>query len=145
MFKAIPSESGYEIIKLSSKLNTKNGEGDPFISPEEDYIIFRGYNNSLGNGDLYISYFINDEWTEPDNLGEPINSKYHEICPNVTVDGKFFIFSSSRLKQDYTSDKSIDIENIRLKHKTSDNGELNIYYISSDFIKEGRAKYIKGK
>ena len=145
MFKASPSENGFEIEKLSAKLNTKNGEGDPFISPKEDYIIYRGYNKSLGNGDLYISYFTEDKWSEPENLGEPINSKYHEICPYVTTDGKFFIFSSSRVAQDYTSDKNSEIENIRSKHTTHDNGELNIYYISADFIEEGRAKYIKDK
>ena len=145
MFRAIPSHDGYEIEKLPSKINTKNGEGDPFISPEEDYLIFRGYNNSLGNGDLYISYFINNDWTEPENLGEPINSKYHEICPYVTSDGKFFIFSSSRVAQEYISDKDTGIDNIRAKHNTHDNGELNIYYMSTDFIEAGRAKYLEGE
>ena len=58
MYKAISLESGYKTEKLSEVLNSSNGEGDPFISPEEDYIIFRGYNNSLGQGNLYISYQI---------------------------------------------------------------------------------------
>jgi len=143
MFKAIASENGYEVEKLSDKLNTSNGEGDPFVSPEEDYIIYRGYNNSLGNGDLYISYRIDNEWTAPENLGEPINSEYHEMCPYVTTDGKFFIFSSSRLLQKYESEKGSEIDSLRLKHQTPDNGELNIYYISSDFIEKGKEKFQK--
>jgi len=145
MYKAVPKGEGYTVKKLSDKLNSDNGEGDPFISPDEDYIIFRGYNNSLGNGDLYISYNINNEWTDPENLGEPINSSYHEMCPYVTTDGKYFIFSSSRMDQKYTSTKNIEVKSLRSKHQSYDNGELNIYYISSDFIEEGKTKYLKNK
>ena len=58
LYKATKTANGYETAALSDVLNSKNGEGDPFISPNEDYIIFRGYNNSLGLGDLYISYLV---------------------------------------------------------------------------------------
>jgi len=34
---------------------------------------------------------------------------------------------------------------IVLQGEIYDNGELNIYYISSDFLEEGRTKYIKDK
>ena len=141
MYKANKTGTGYEIEKLSEILNTKNGEGDPFISPEEDYLIFRGYNNSLGLGDLYISYKIGENWTAPENLGEPINSRYHEMCPYVTVDGKYFIFASSRIEKEYPSKANNNLAETRKKHHTVDNGKLNIYYISADFIKEKRKKY----
>lgn len=141
MYKAVKKGNSYEVEILSNTINSKNGEGDPFISPKEDYIIFRGYNNSLGQGDLYISYKIGEDWTEPENLGKPINSEAHEMCPYVTLDGKFFIFSSNRLNDEYSSQANDNLEEIRKKHRTADNGELNIYYISADFIKEKREKY----
>ena len=50
MYKANNTKDGYKVERLSDTLNSENGEGDPFISPDEDYIIFRGYNNSLGRG-----------------------------------------------------------------------------------------------
>ncbi|WP_158655299.1 PD40 domain-containing protein [Flavivirga eckloniae] len=141
MYRAVNTEGNYKAEKLSNTLNSKNGEGDPFVSPKEDYIIFRGYNNSLGQGDLYISYKIGEDWTKPENLGEPINSEAHEMCPYVTLDGKFFIFSSNRINSEYPSQANENLEKIRKKHQTSDNGELNIYYISADFIDEKRKKY----
>ena len=122
-------------------MNSKNGEGDPFISPDEDYIIFRGYNNSLGLGDLYISYLVEGQWTSPENLGEPINSAYHEMCPYVTTDGRFFIFASNRIETRYASLPNEGLESVRKKHQTADNGALNIYYISADFIEEKRRKH----
>ncbi len=141
MYKATKTEVGYNTEPLAEVINSTNAEGDPFISPDEDYIIFRGYNNSLGYGDLYISYKINDSWTEPENLGMPINSVDHEMCPYVTTDGKFFIFASSRMVEPYASNPLDKLEDIRKKHHGVDNGELNIYYISADFIKEKRKKY----
>ena len=143
MFKAIPNGDSYKVQKLSSILNSDNGEGDPFISPDEDYLIFRGYNNSLGNGDLYISYFIKGQWTEPENLGEPINSTFHEMCPYVTVDKKYFIFSSSRLLKEYNTEAASDLKDLRNQHASHDNGELNIYYMSANFIEEKRLKFIE--
>lgn len=141
MYRAVKTGTNYEVERLSDTLNSTNGEGDPFISPEEDYIIFRAYNNSLGRGDLYISYRMGENWTAPENLGEPINSKFHEMCPYVTPDGKFFIFSSNRMEQAYPSKANSSLAETRKKHQTMDNGTLNIYYLSADFIKEKRRKY----
>lgn len=141
MYKATKINNAYKIDTLPEILNSENGEGDPFISPKEDYLIFRGYNNSLGRGDLYISYKINEEWTEPENLGEPINSSSHEMCPYVTIDREFFIFASSRILKDYKFESNSSLEKIRMKHQSHDNGQLNIYYISADFIEERRKKH----
>jgi Tol biopolymer transport system component len=141
MYKASQTNDGFKIDTLPAVLNSRNGEGDPFISPAEDYLIFRGYNNSLGQGDLYISYPVNGQWTDPENLGEPINSNAHEMCPYVTLDGKYFIFSSSRIESRYPSQPNATLEQTRQKHHEYDNGLLNIYYISADFISEKRKKH----
>ncbi|KAA3628464.1 MAG: hypothetical protein DWQ02_19305 [Bacteroidetes bacterium] len=145
MFKAVPGEDGYEVERLPDVLNSDNGEGDPFVSPDEDYIIFRGYNNSLGNGDLFISFFIDGQWTVPENLGEPINSQYHEMCPYVTTDKQYFIFASSRLKEKYSSNGGGSVEGLRSKHQTFDNGDQNIYYMSAGFIEQMKEKHLKEK
>lgn len=76
---------------LGPPVNTDEGEGTPFISPDGSYLLFsRQY-------DLYISYRKEDGgWTEPENLGEPINSPEIELCPMVTPDGKYLFFLSQR-------------------------------------------------
>ena len=112
--------------------------GDPFISAKGDYLIFRGYDNSLGAGDLYISYQVDTGWTAPVNLGEPINSKHHEMCPYVTTDGRFFIWSSSRLGSPDTKGPNTPVSTLQAQHRSPNNGQLNMYYMSADFVEKLR-------
>lgn len=139
LFKASPEGDSFQVDTLSDILHTQGNIGDPFVSPEENYIIFRGYGeDSFGQADLFISFRINGEWTTRQNLGEPINSKDLEICPYVTPDGQFFIFASRRLQSPYNASPLQPFSELQSQFKTYDNGELNIYYISADFI--GRLK-----
>src|SRR5215510_8284212 len=55
-----------------------------------------GRPDSLGGGDLYISYRKNGEWTPAKNLGPKINGPGLEISPYLSPDGKYFFFSSAR-------------------------------------------------
>lgn len=145
MFTATESDRGYDIQKLPAPVNSEgNYDGDPFISPDGDYLIFRRDRGegTLGRGDLFIAFNIDGEWTEPENLGAPINSRAHEMCPAVTLDGKMFIFSSSRLESGYEIGPRTPIETILNKHDSDDNGAQNLYYTSTDFIEELRAKHL---
>lgn len=88
-----------EPINLGSPINTEYWENDPYIAPDESFIIFqsdRGGNHEFG--DLYISYKDQDgKWIQPINMGENINSSTSgEGCPWVTPDGKYLFFSSLR-------------------------------------------------
>jgi hypothetical protein len=47
----------------------------------------------LGNRDLYVSFRVDSVWTEPVNLGSPINSETWSICPSVPSDGKYLLFT----------------------------------------------------
>ena len=48
----------------------------------------------LGVNDLYITYRKEDNtWTNPKNLGPKINSAMYDLCPNITPDGKYLMFS----------------------------------------------------
>ncbi len=132
----------YSVEPLDSIIIAPYDKGDPFISPNEDYLIFRGYgDDSLGRGDLYITFNLGDHWTVPENLGEPINSTAHEMCPSVTSDGKLFIFASSRVENPLSMTPYEPISKVVGKFQSHDNGELNIYYMSADFIKKLRSKY----
>ena len=49
----------------------------PFIAPDESYLIFTSdRKGNFGGGDLYISFhnIDTDTWTEPINMGAPINT-----------------------------------------------------------------------
>lgn len=50
----------------------------------------------LGGIDIYKSTKISaDEWSKPENLGEPINTEFDEDAPFVTDDGKTMFFASN--------------------------------------------------
>lgn len=92
--------NGYsEITILPSPINYENLEGvecwgDPYVSSDESFMIFRSNRvGGFGGSDLYIS-FINDEqkWTKPQNLGSKINTSFDELGGDITPDGKYLTF-----------------------------------------------------
>lgn len=46
------------------------------------------------NNDIYV-YFKGKDGTriKPINLGNAVNSNFHETCPSITPDGKYLFFS----------------------------------------------------
>lgn len=68
----------------------------PFITPDESYIIFSSdRSGQFGEGDLYISFhdISTDTWSEPVNMGAPINTGAQERLPGVSPDGKYLFFT----------------------------------------------------
>lgn len=85
-------------VKLGDAINSDNYEADVFVAPDESYLIFCSTRpDGLGRGDLYISYKEeNDKWSQAKSLNKPINSEKHELCPWVTTDGKYFLYTSNQ-------------------------------------------------
>ncbi|MEW7291247.1 hypothetical protein [Aquimarina sp. 2304DJ70-9] len=83
--------------RLPDAINTLAYEADVFVAPDESYVIFcANRKEGLGRGDLYISFKEdNGTWTKSKNMGAPINTKNHELCPFVTQDGKYFFYTSN--------------------------------------------------
>ncbi|UCC41396.1 MAG: MBL fold metallo-hydrolase [Candidatus Aminicenantes bacterium] len=99
-----------EVENLGNQINSAFSDGDPYIAPDESYLIFAskrpgGFGGPL---DLYISFLRTDgSWTEAINMGKDINSSGEEFCPNVTPDGKYLFFC--RHHQEISGDISGDI------------------------------------
>lgn len=84
---------------LSGAVNSDKNDWDAYIEPDERYIIFSSQErpDTLGGQDLYISYRMSDgSWTPAKNMGHRVNSESGEICPSVSLDGKYFFFTSRR-------------------------------------------------
>jgi Tol biopolymer transport system component len=83
---------------LAEPINSAANEVEPFIAPDESYIIFAGTGlpESRGAYDLYISFRRDNAWTKPRNLGDTINSVGWDFSPKVSPDGKWFFFTSNR-------------------------------------------------
>lgn len=68
----------------------------PFISSSQDYLLVQAQNNEdkKRNSDIYVYFKEKDgTWTKPINLGNTVNSNFHERVPGVTPDGKYLFFS----------------------------------------------------
>jgi Tol biopolymer transport system component len=87
---------------LGSSINSEKNDWDAYIAPDESYIIFSSQDrdDSTGGQDLYISYRKKDgSWTQSKNMGLSVNSEFCEICPSVSLDGKYLFFTSRRRGQ----------------------------------------------
>jgi outer membrane protein OmpA-like peptidoglycan-associated protein len=50
----------------------------------------------MGSCDIYFSYYSDGRWSQPSNIGPPVNSRSWESQPSISADGKTLFFSSSR-------------------------------------------------
>ena len=84
-------------IKIGNVVNSEFTERSLTMSPDQQLIVFERDNdpNGFGGGDLYQSSHLgNDEWTEPINLGQTINTEFDEDGAFLAEDGKTLYFSS---------------------------------------------------
>lgn len=83
---------------IGSPVNTiQFRESNPFISPDEDYILYFSSDSSgFGEVDLYISFNKKGTWTQPKNMGEKINSSLAEFCPFYHEKEKRLYFSRQK-------------------------------------------------
>jgi flagellar motor protein MotB len=85
-------------FNAGAPLNTNQNEGAQTLSSDGSYMFFTACNRpgGLGNCDIYFSSFNNGKWSEPSNLGAPVNTNHWESTPSISADGKTLFFSSSR-------------------------------------------------
>ena len=106
-------------VRLGRAINSSYGEGCPFISPDESYLIFSRYGGDIGYADLYISFRDTDgSWQEAVNMGAPINTGGNDTCPFVTYDHKYFFYirnDSAGNFRIYWVDAQV-IEELKTKH-----------------------------
>jgi Tol biopolymer transport system component len=78
--------------------NTSYAEYAPYIDPDEKYIIFVSNRpGGYGRHDLEISFKNSDgSWSEWINLGSNINTSGEDWMPNVSPDGLYFFFVTSK-------------------------------------------------
>ena len=70
----------------------------PAISNDGKYLIFASdMPNGFGGLDLYVSERVGNEWTNPINLGEKINTVGNEAYPFLTKDGTLYYSSNGLL------------------------------------------------
>lgn len=81
-----------------ASVNTRFGEMAPFLHPDGRMLFFASEgHNGMGGYDIFVCRrLLNGTWSEPVNLGTPVNTEKNEISFVVSADGKKCYVSSDR-------------------------------------------------
>ncbi|TFG74501.1 MAG: hypothetical protein E4H23_11925 [Chrysiogenales bacterium] len=127
---------------LGSAINNEHFDMDPFIAPDESYLIFSSSRpGGSGNNDLYISFRKPDGgWSAAVNMGSAVNSYAHEIHPFVSRDGKYLFFCSKRrIAYKRHSDPPLSFPD-KINWLAKPGNELeDIYWVDAGIIKKLKA------
>ena len=96
IYRSVPVSGQYtQVEQLDNTINSSYGAWDPYISPNETYMIFSTNRpDGYGKVDQHISYLKDDgTWSYPVNLGSAINSSGIDYGSYISYDDKYYFFS----------------------------------------------------
>jgi outer membrane protein OmpA-like peptidoglycan-associated protein/Tol biopolymer transport system component len=106
-------------INPGGPLNTMMNEGAPSISADGKVVFYAACNrpDGIGNCDIYLSQMLSDvAWSQPMNLGAPINTTAWETQPSFSSDGRTLYFIRG-----YTDDNRKKVQDIFMSTYTDEN------------------------
>jgi Tol biopolymer transport system component len=116
---------------LGDSVNSPTHDADPYIAPDESFLIFSSYgrDDAVGDGDLYVSFNRGGSWSPAKHLEHGINTPAREYCPIVSPDGKWFYFTSFKGLLDSPPSRPITYAELSARLRTPLNGLGNVYRI----------------
>jgi len=101
IYYCVKDEDGewYKSKSLGSVINTKYDDDSPFLAADGKTLYFSSTGHKgYGGYDIFTSVYdsASGEWSEPENLGYPVNTPDDEIYFQVSQDGKRAYFASIR-------------------------------------------------
>lgn len=94
----LPNGQWSRALNLGKPINTPYDEETPFMHADGHTFFFSSQgHNSMGGYDIFFSQVIDSgKFSEPFNLGYPINTPYDELHFSLSLDGKQGYFNSDR-------------------------------------------------
>jgi len=102
-----------DIIEIGGNINSKYEEHSPLVTADLKTLIFTSKRKGTGgdkdeNGDyyedIYISHFVDGEWSEPQSISSNINSNDHEASSGLSYDGRtLFVYKPTNTGDLYVS------------------------------------------
>ncbi len=99
IFKTVlqPNGTWSAPVNLGPGINTKANEDAPFIHPDQKTLFFTSDgHNSMGGRDIFMTKFVGDAWSSPENMGYPVNTTANDNYFTLIADGTRAYFSSDR-------------------------------------------------
>ncbi len=97
--KKLPTGAWSKAMNLGPNINTKYEEDSPFLQPGSSALYFSSQGHkSMGGFDIFTSNFVDTGimggWTEPQNMGYPVNTTGDDVFYVPTIDNKRAYYSS---------------------------------------------------
>jgi OmpA-OmpF porin, OOP family len=101
-----------EPLNLGKTINTASEEASPFLAADDKTLYFssKGF-SGYGGTDIYRSVRLDDTWTkwsEPENLGAEVNSKFDDLFFNIPSSSEYAYFSKG------VAENNVDIFRLKL-------------------------------
>lgn len=142
VFRTRLVDGAYQVENVGAPINGESTEYDPFVAPDESYLIFASTRpGGYGDSDLYVSFRHGTGWSAPVSLGAAINSPAREYCPVVSPDGAYFFFTSKRVAHAGARDgmpAAATVDELTARYDLIENGLSNVYWVKSDFLRDLR-------
>lgn len=86
-----------EAVNIGASINTPYDEQGVFITPDGKTLYFssKGH-NTMGGYDIFKSEFLNGKWSNPENLGYPINTPDNDVSFTMGASGLRAYYSSKK-------------------------------------------------
>lgn len=100
----LPDGSWSEPLNLGNTINTSSDEDSPFLAADNETLYFSSSGFSgFGGYDIFISRRLDDSWklwSEPENLGDKLNSEEDEMFFTIPPSGEYAYYSKSNTELD---------------------------------------------
>jgi outer membrane protein OmpA-like peptidoglycan-associated protein len=84
-------------VNLGAPVNTEANEDAPFIHPDQKTLYFTSDgHNTMGGRDIFKTTSVGSAWTNPENMGYPVNTTANDNYFTLLADGRRAYFSSDR-------------------------------------------------
>ncbi|HXG64647.1 MAG TPA: hypothetical protein VNO70_06040, partial [Blastocatellia bacterium] len=83
-----------EARNLGGPINTEKDEFYPSLAADGTLVFSANRAGTKGGFDLYKSKLVDGKYTEPENMGDAINSQFAEIDSYIAPDQSFIVFAS---------------------------------------------------
>lgn len=124
--------------RLPPQVNAGRNRFNAFVAPDESYLILSiiGLPDAIGQTDYYVCFrSADDEWSEPVNLGSPVNQKgSFGFSPFVSPDGKVFFFMSDRLAGPKSAAPRLTLSRLKALHDTPGTGNCTTWWMDAAFL-----------
>ncbi len=125
----------YDVTNAGDKINSIEDDICPFYDTLTSTLYFSSrWHGSLGGFDIFSSYGVPGNWTEPVNPGQPLNSSYDETF--FTISSKAAYFSSNRPEHPKEFMCCNDIFSMLLKTNRKQLIEKNRKYVTQNALKQ---------